>query len=453
MKRITLLLLAFVIISSTSAQVQVRPLPKPGYDLRIKEAINQLKVVDSHEHLMSLENIKNWRYKCSRLDFMFLFSVYACDDIISAGLQRQVFNNKLMTDSLTVKEKWRVIKPYWEASSNTAYNRAILLAADKLFGVKNIDSTTVEELSDKIRLAYQNESVWFNHVLKEKCGIEYVVLDGMWISGGNIYDSNLFKFVVRFDNFIWINSKSDIEYLTKRKSTGVITLDDLVSSLEKAFQEAKDKGYVGIKSGLAYSRILFYDNVKKEKAEEVFTKIKNSPTQLSFDEVKPLQDYMMHRILDMAKRYHLPVQIHTGLNGYNIENSKPTHLINLFQEYPDVKFILFHGAFPYGGELTTIAKSFQNVYIDMCWMYIISPSYSERFLDEWLETVPANKIMAFGGDYFNVEGVYSHLLFAKQVVSNVLADKVKDGYFTEDEALKTARMILHDNAIQILNLK
>jgi len=89
----------------------------------------------------------------------------------------------------------------------------------------------------------------------------------------------------------------------------------------------------------------------------------------------------------------------------------------------------------------------------MCWMYIISPSYSERFLHEWLETVPANKIMAFGGDYFNVEGVYSHLLFAKQVVSNVLTQKVKDGYFTEDEALKTARMILHDNAIQILNLK
>ncbi|MFA5816766.1 MAG: amidohydrolase family protein [Bacteroidales bacterium] len=147
------------------------------------------------------------------------------------------------------------------------------------------------------------------------------------------------------------------------------------------------------------------------------------------------------------------MQIHTGLNGGDIENSKPTHLVNLFQEYPDVKFILFHGAYPYGGELAVLAKKFTNVYIDMCWLYIISPSYSERYLHEWLETVPANKIMAFGGDFLHVEGVYSHLLLAKQIVSNVLIDKVKDGYLTENEAIKIAQMIFHDNAVRILNLK
>jgi len=99
-----------------------------------------------------------------------------------------------------------------------------------------------------------------------------------------------------------------------------------------------------------------------------------------------------------------------------------------------------------------LAKNFRNVYIDMCWLYIISPSYSERYLHEWLETVPANKIMAFGGDFLNVEGVYGHLLFARQVVANVLIAKVKDGYFTENEALKIAQMILHDNATGLLKL-
>lgn len=162
---------------------------------------------------------------------------------------------------------------------------------------------------------------------------------------------------------------------------------------------------------------------------------------------------MMHRVLDLANSNHLPVQIHSGLNGGNIENSKPTHLLNLFMEYPDVKFILFHGAYPYGGELAVLAKKFSNVYIDMCWLYIISPSYSERYLHEWLETVPANKIMAFGGDFLHVEGIHSHLLLAKQIVSNVLIDKVRDGYFSEDEAIKVAQMLLHDNAIRILGLK
>jgi len=457
MKRTALLLLTFVFICAAGAQVQVRPLPRQGYDNRIKEAINQLKVVDSHEHIQDLANITSWRFKGSKLDFMFLFIIYACDDLQSAGLQQVVFSNQLMTDSLTVKEKWKKIKPYWEGSSNTAYNRAVLLAADKLFGVKNIDSSTVEELSDKIRLAYQDESGWFNHVLKDKCLIEYVIADDYWDYGSSLYDPKIFRQVRRFDNFIAINSKAGIEILTKWKNTGINTLDDLVSALGTAFQDAGRKGnYVGIKSGLAYGRILFYENVKKEKAEEVFNKIRNSQTALSFDEVKPLQDYMMHRVLDLANTNNMPFQIHTGLqagNGNIIENSNPTHLVNLFQEYPNVKFILFHGSYPYGGELSTLAKNFRNVYIDMCWMYVISPTYSERYLHEWLETVPANKIMAFGGDYFNIEGVYSHLMLAKQVISNVLTAKVKDGYFTEDEAIKIARMILHDNAMNIFKIK
>ena len=60
--------------------------------------------------------------------------------------------------------------------------------------------------------------------------------------------------------------------------------------------------------------------------------------------------------------------------------------------------------------------------------------------------------MAFGGDFRNVENIFGHLLFAKQIISKVLIDKVRDGYFTENEAIKIAQMILHDNAIRILKL-
>ena len=89
----------------------------------------------------------------------------------------------------------------------------------------------------------------------------------------------------------------------------------------------------------------------------------------------------------------------------------------------------------------------------MCWLYIISPSYSERYLHEWLETVPANKIMGFGGDYHNADNVYGHLLFAKEVIGNVLIDKVKSRYLTENEATKIASMLLYDNAVELFKLK
>ena len=154
---------------------------------------------------------------------------------------------------------------------------------------------------------------------------------------------------------------------------------------------------------------------------------------------------MMHRVLDLAKEFDLPVQIHTGLqagNGNDISNSNPTHLINLFMEYPEVNFCIFHSSYPYGGELSVLAKNFPNVFIDMCWTPVISPAYSIRYLDEWLETVPANKIMVFRGDYSVVELVYAHSVFARRVVARVLSDKVRSGYFSEEEAKYIANKLL-----------
>jgi uncharacterized protein len=345
-----------------------------------------------------------------------------------------------------------MIRPFWEGSFNTAYNRAVLLAVDSLFGIKNIDATTVEELSGKIRKAYSSD--WFNHVLKEKCNLKYIVVDGEDRTFG---DPEIFRYVKRFD-YINIDSKKAVETIGKRQNIKINSLEDLITALKSDFRSAVEKGCIAVKIGTAYNRILFFADTRKEEAEEVFNKLLASSDGTSFtlDDVKPLQDYMTHKVLDLARASKLPVQIHTGLqagDGNIIENSNPTHLANLFLKYRDVKFILFHGAYPFGGELATLAKNFRNVYIDMCWLYIISPSYSERYLNEWLETVPVNKIMAFGGDFHNVEGVYGHLLFARQIVANVLIKKVKNGYFTEEEAKLISKMLFHDNAINILNLE
>ena len=449
MKRTTLTLLAIFLLFSVRAQVQIRPFPKRGYEQRITNYIDQMKVVDTHEHLGGPSGYM----KSGRLDFMLLLQHYAADDIKSAGMSKPAFA-KLLTDSLTVMEKWKVLKPYLEGATNTAYNRAALLTADRLFGIKNIDETTIEALSLKIKAAYQTD--WYHEVLANKCNLEYVVLDGEDRSFG---DPKMFRYVKRFGEFFFAVSAQKIESIAQQQNAPIRTLDDFVAALGVAFHKAMDKDFVAVKIGTAYERDLFFEDVSKAKAEEVFHKIMTLPagTVLPYkgSEIKPLQDYMMHRILDLARATGTPVQIHTGLqtgDGNYIENSNPAHLANLFLKYRDVKFILFHGAYPFGGELATLAKNFRNVYIDMCWLYIISPSYSERYLHEWLETVPANKIMAFGGDFLNVENIYGHLLFAKQIVSKVLIAKVKDGYFTEIEAIKIAQMILHDNAIEVLKL-
>jgi predicted TIM-barrel fold metal-dependent hydrolase len=131
---------------------------------------------------------------------------------------------------------------------------------------------------------------------------------------------------------------------------------------------------------------------------------------------------MMHFVCCLADDNRLVYQIHTGIldgqdgNGNIIYDSNPVLLSNLFLEYRNVRFDIFHMGYPYIMELSVLAKNFRNVFIDMCWGYIISPEAARRALVEWLDTVPTNKISAFGGDYAFVDGVYGHQYLARQNV-------------------------------------
>ena len=429
------------------SQIQLRPLPEAGFEKRIKNFVDKVELVDTHEHLMD-EFIGGEK---SSVDFMFLLALYADDDIKSAGMTKSQFAD-LLTNKYTVAEKWRIIKPFWEVSKNTAYNRVVLLAIDKLYGIQDLNENTVVLLSEKLKNSYNGK--WYDHVLRERAKIKYAIQD----AGSRRSKNPIFRYVEKFDNFVRIQSKEEVLAVGAKYNGNVSTLDAYVEMLKKAFQEAVGRNIIGVKSALAYHRILKYDHVSKAVADSIFLKLMAGKNEqvLAFEDVKPFQDYIMHQIIQLAGHYDIPMQFHTGLqsgDGNIIDNANPSHLANLFLEYRDVRFVLFHGGFPYGGVLSTQAKSFRNVYIDMCWTAVISPSYSERYLHEWIETVPSNKIMTFGGDYDCVETAYGHSLMARAIVSNVLIEKVKTGYLTEKESIDIARRILNTNAIDLYKIK
>lgn len=411
-----------------------------GFEDRIRDSVNAIWIIDTHEHLMLEENaIGQGPY-----DFYWIFRHYLEEDFQSAGMNARV-KNLVANKNLELSEKWQIVKPYWERTKHTGYAQVPKIAARDLYGIDEISDDTYEELSKRI-----NENMkpgWYKTVLKEKGRIELSILDG----GNRVLDQEFYRQVVRFDQFVLISSYGDIEVKSKMN---VEDLEAFVGYLEKEFAAGMENEMVGVKSGLAYNRIISYENVKKENAEQVFRSLKNGKT-LGDSEIKKLQDYMFHQICRLTEEHQLPFMIHTGLhagNGNWITNSKPTHLANLFFQYPGINFVLMHGSFPYGGELTTLAKNFPNVYIDMCWMQAISPSYSKRFLHEWIETVPSNKIMGFGGDYIIVEGAYGHAVIARKVIAEVLIEKVQQGAISEKEAVDLAKKLLRENAIEVFGL-
>lgn len=65
------------------------------------------------------------------------------------------------------------------------------------------------------------------------------------------------------------------------------------SFLNLAFKVAVNAGVVGIKSSLAYQRILSYDNVTKTDAERIFAKDLGN---VSSQERKTFQDFTMNAV-------------------------------------------------------------------------------------------------------------------------------------------------------------
>lgn len=192
--------------------------------------------------------------------------------------------------------------------------------------------------------------------------------------------------------------------------------------------KAYNLGTVALKIGLAYMRTLRYERVTASVAENAFNNLFNTK-HFSNDWIdkpailgKDFQDYMLH-------------------------------LPNLFLEYPDITFDIFHISYPYQNKLIVLDKNFRNVFVDMCWAHIVSPNASVNFLLEFIDTVPLNKITAFGGDYLFVDGVYGHLVLAKKNVAEALSIKVRGNLFDIEYAKEIARKMFYDNPINIFRLK
>ena len=81
MKKTILLILC--LSAALQAQIQIEPPPDPGFEKRIADYVNNLRIVDTHEHLLPEPD----RIKMGdKADFAYLFSHYAKDDLVSATI-------------------------------------------------------------------------------------------------------------------------------------------------------------------------------------------------------------------------------------------------------------------------------------------------------------------------------------------------------------------------------
>ena len=411
---------------------------------RLHAALNDVAMIDTHEHLQRERELPAG----DAIHFGRFFSHYASCDLVSAGMPRSDLVAVQGDVSLTPKDRWALIEPWYRKSWNTAYCEALRIAVRDLYGVDDLSASTVDDLTDAMRAQIRPG---FTRTVFDKAGIEYAMMNA---DGPKPFFNTDF----RHDCFVCdaVDSFTTFPFQALIADSGVEIggLDDYLRVIDCYF-ERDGRCASAVKVGRAYDRTLCWEDVPRSAVEETFNRLLGHNDRPDRQQIKGLEDFILHYMCRKCGEYGVRMKFHTGIhegNGNVIRNSRAAFLANLFLKYPGTTFDIYHISWPYHEEATVLAKNFANVTIDFCWNWVGPIATTRRALADMLDTVPASKIHGFGGDYNFVEGTYAHAVMARREIARVLAEKVDERRFTEEYAVDVGRMLLRDNAIENFGL-
>lgn len=431
---------------------------------RLLKYLETLPVVDCHSHTMNPED-----YVKHEPGLFTFWSYFGRDSggILGDDVSKRI--SELPDD----RARWRLLSEILDKARNVTYWRHHVIMYRELFGLKDWELTdrNWRALSDRIKRT-AGTSKWYDEVTRRKCGLVTAVrnvtpFDEKW-------DPKYFTPVVRMECVLRLHTnpahtpgKPDrierrgrsrktvgIQFVEKGLDLSIDNLNDLKTAIASLVSRYKDRGAVGVKFGHAYWRTLYHEKIADRQASPILGKLLRGRS-ISDPEIKALQDWGFRQTVAAAGDLGMVVQIHTGVqtNWGHIPDSNPLNLLNVLNEFRNVRFDLFHAGYPYAREMGMLGKHYPNVWLNMCWMYLVTTAGSRQLLSEWIDLVPGHRLLGFGSDVVAPEFIYGHLVMARDCLARVLAEKVERDYMTEEGARTLARMMLLENPCKLYGLK
>jgi len=432
-------------------------LRSPLFD-RLYGQIKTMPVIDCHEHLTGPEERPPYKEPIAALIHGYVFS-----DLQSAafGIPDQDLM-RLADQEVPTDEKWPLFEHIWRATEHTAYARVTKLVLKDVYGEKELTRKALDRVAE--RLAEQDEEAYFRTI--DEAGIEAMLADvlgwlpkglGSFLDGSKTFPDKWRPLISLPGLHPTTLNWETINHIGSLADQHITSLDEYLDAVFVVFHRCIERGVVGIKDQSAYSRIVSYDLVPKSEAERQFNLVLSDPrNSLGWPAGKPLNDYLFHQYMRFARELDLPVQLHTGhMAGIRnrVDKTNAAFLASVLELHRDVHFDLFHGNWPYLGDLLFLGKNYPNVALDCCWLHIIDPDYASELLERSVLTLPHGKVHGFGGDYGDVpEYVAGHLHIARENIAGTLARLVERGWLTEEQALSLAGDWLFNNPNRFFRL-
>lgn len=442
--RLTSWVLPVVLFAScTALRNGARPEPSSSTSARIKASLDAVSAIDTHDHLLPFDHLATGDAEKGGMD---LFTLW----------QRSYYTG---INPLTQREPDQPFELWWAMARNdfanaraTSFYRYQLPAIQDLYGVDfdRVSDAQARELDRRIVDNYRDPR-WLYHVITERANIELMLVDPFWAHLDHQPDYPFTVLVLNVDPLVRgfhpsepSNPHDDPYRFAREHGIRVESLDDYLVLIDRLIADAKSRGAVCLKQVLAYARTLEFRQVTRQRAAQVFGRPRR---ELKPEDLRDFEDFIMWRLVELAAKHDLPIQIHTG-HG-RIQGSNPMLLVDLIAANPETKFVLFHGGFPWVGETGVIVmRHASHVWLDSVWLPTLSYTMAKRAFHEWLEMMPSDRIL-WGSDCQHAEGVYGATEFTRRCLAEVLAEKVDRGQLLEEHAERIGRQILRDNALAL----
>lgn len=411
-------------------------------EARLVSALEDIEVIDAHEHLPP-EAVRTR----AKVDVLTLFSHYTRGDLQVAGMSEADYQ-ATQNPGLPLDHRWKLVAPYWKLIRWGSYARAALIAARKFYGADDINDDTYLEISQ--RMARQNTAGIYQRVLKDACSIRTALTQCARTDVGAPLLTPVMPLVTEMETWDQVSRPTITDWEGNPRpmdaSLSVRTLDDLLDANRSYIMQVQTEGAVGLKM-----KSNPYETPSRRAALDAFAELRTGASA-ALSAGNPMRDYVVDEMIRFAGQRGLVVCVHTGYWG-DFRTLDPLHMIPVVQRHPNVRFDFYHLGYPWVRESIMLGKGFANIWINFCWTHVISQRFARDALDEIIDTVPVNKVIAFGGDYhLPVEKVYGHLVMAREDIARVLAGRVERGQMTEGQALDLARKWLFDNVKELYRL-
>lgn len=406
---------------------------------KLVEGMEEFEIIDCHEHLgPEKERVE------SPVDLFTLFSHYTHWDLVAAGMT-EVDYQSLFNQNIPLECRWELFAPYWERIRWGSYARAALLAAEKFYGFEDINDRTYESLSNAVQEA--NKLGIYERVLRKGCRIHTALTQ----CGSTKLDTPLLTPLMPIaceTETALLETWDTLSHPPFDPDATVQSLDDYLDALRGYVVRVKTEGAVGLKMiSNPYNK-----PIRKEAVNAFECLRKGSESRLV--KPNPLRDYVIDQIISFATKQDLVIAVHTGYWG-DFRELDPLHMIPIIQRHPKARFDIYHLGYPWMRETLMLGKNFSNVWLNFCWTHIISQRFATAALDEAIDLIPMNKLLAFGGDYKSsaVEKVYGHLVMARENIARVLAKRIIEKQMTETQALAVAQKWFWGNPKELYRLE